>query len=164
MIGRDWSALVEDHWEIGFSWAQQALAPADRLPIFTFNGEWGQTPRQYRFGAWFSEHKPDVLLGPYLHIERRLGDLSLTVPEDVAVVDPFLEMPHPFYAGIVLDFEEVGARAMEQLAMLVTRNARGVPPVMIRSSVVGFGQPGPRGPPVLGGYAAPGLRRGRKLS
>lgn len=146
MIGHDWSALVEDHWEIGFHWAQRALAPENRIPIFTFYADWQQPTREHRFGGWFLEHKPDVLLGPFLHIERRLGDLNLVVPADVAVIDPFLETPHPFYAGIVHDFEEVGARAMEQLAVLVTRNTRGVPPVMMRSYVDGTWQPGPSCP------------------
>lgn len=147
MIGHDWSALVEDHWEIGFYWAQRALARDDRLPIFTFNATWEKNTRWYRFGAWFSENKPDVVLAPFLHIERRLGDLNLAVPADAAVIDPFLEYPNPFYAGIVHDFEEVGARAMEQLAVLVTRNARGIPPVMVRSYVDGAWQPGPSCPP-----------------
>lgn len=146
MLGHDWSALVEDHWEIGFYWAQRALAPEDRLPIFTFDARWEQATRQYRFGGWFSENKPDVLLGPYLHIERRLADLNLSVPADIAVIDPFLEMPHPFYAGVVHDFEEVGARAMEQLSTLITRNVRGVPLMMTRSYVDGTWQPGPSCP------------------
>lgn len=146
MLGHDWSTLVEDHWEIGFYWAQRGLVPADRLPIFTFDGGWEESLRQYRFGAWFAENKPDVLLGPYLHIERRLGDLNLSVPRNIAVIDPFLESPHPFYAGVVHDFEEVGARGMEQLVALVTRNARGIPPVMVRSYVDGVWQPGPSCP------------------
>jgi DNA-binding LacI/PurR family transcriptional regulator len=142
MIADNWSEMVEDHWKIGFSWAQQGLAPADRLPIFNFLPK----SRQYRFKPWYSENKPDVLIGPYFHIEARLGDLSLAVPRDVAVIDPFLEVPHPFYAGIVHDFEEVGARAVENLVQLVTRNIRGIPRVIVRSYVDGVWQPGPSCP------------------
>ena len=137
MLGRDWSELVEDRWEIGFTWAQRFLPPADRLPVFTFNADWKKAPRERLFKTWFSDHKPDVLIGPNFHIEARLGDLNLVVPRDVAVIDPFLETPHPFYAGIIHDFEEVGARAVENLVLLVTRNTRGIPPVIARSFVEG---------------------------
>lgn len=137
MLGHDWSELVEDRWEIGFAWAQRSLAPADRLPIFTFDADWERAPRQGRFKAWFIEHQPDVLIGPHFHVEARLADLNLVVPRDVAVIDPFLETPHPFYAGIIHDFEEVGARAVENLVMLVTHNVRGVPAVIARSYVEG---------------------------
>ena len=146
MLGDDWSALVEDHWEIGMHWAQRRLAPEDRVPIFTFDAAWERPVRHYRFGHWFQDHRPDVLLGPYLHIERRLPDLGLAVPDDIAVIDPFLETPHPFYAGVAHDFEEVGARAMELLAALVTRNERGIPSVMLRCYVEGAWQPGPSCP------------------
>jgi LacI family transcriptional regulator len=142
MLGHDWSELVEDRWEIGFTWAQRSLAPKDRLPIFTFNADWKRAPRQHRFKAWYSQHRPDVLIGPYFHIEARLRDLNLVVPRDIAVIDPFLETPHPFYAGIIHDFEEVGARAVENLVLLVTRNIRGIPPVIVRSYVDGSWVPG----------------------
>lgn len=142
MLGNDWSQLVEDRWEIGFTWAQRSLAPADRLPIFTFNADWTHAPRKRRFETWFAEHKPDVLVGPNFHIEARLGDLDLQVPRDVAVIDPFLETPHPFYAGIIHDFDEVGARAVEKLVLLVTRNQRGIPAQIARSYVEGSWLPG----------------------
>ena len=148
LLGHDWSQLTEDHWEMGFLWAQQKLSPADRLPVFHFNADWKRVPRQFRFATWFSEHQPDVLIGPHFHIEARLGDKKLTVPRDVAVIDPFLETPHPFYAGILHDFEEVGARAVENLALLVTRNLRGIQPTMARSYVDGYWQPGPSCPPL----------------
>jgi LacI family transcriptional regulator, galactose operon repressor len=147
MLGHDWSQLVEDRWEIGFTWAQRSLGPKNRVPIFSFNADWKNAPRQHRFKAWFTQHRPDVLIGPYFHIEKRLGDLKLVVPRDVAVIDPFLETPHPFYAGIVHDFEEVGARAVENLVLLVTRNMKGIPPVVVRSYVEGSWLPGASCPP-----------------
>jgi LacI family transcriptional regulator len=157
MIGHDWSALVENHWEIGFYGAQRTLASKDHIPIFAFNAAWEKAIRHYRFAGWFLKYRPDVLLGPFLHIERRLGDLNLTVPADVAVIDPFLETPHPFYAGIVHDFEEVGARAIDQLAVLVTRNARGAPSVMVRCYVEGAWQPGPSCPEAVSSAAGANL-------
>jgi LacI family transcriptional regulator len=142
MLGHDWSELVEHHWKMGFLWAQQSLEPADRLPAFLFKADWKNVPREFHFKAWYSEHRPDVLIGPYFHIEARLGDLSLAVPRDVAVIDPFLEGPHEFYAGIIHKFEEVGARAIDNLVVAVTRNMRGIPSVMVRTYVDGFWQPG----------------------
>jgi LacI family transcriptional regulator len=147
MLGHNWSELVEDHWKMGFLWAQQSLPAVDRLPIFLFKSDWRAVPREHRFEAWYSRNRPDVLIGPYRQIEMRLGDLSLTVPHSVAVIDPFLEVEHPFYAGILHNFEEVGARAIENLVMAVTQNLRGIPEVMVRSYVDGFWQPGPSCPP-----------------
>jgi LacI family transcriptional regulator len=146
MLGHDWSELVEDHWKMGFLWGQQWLEPSDRLPVFLFKADWKNVPREYHFKAWYSEHRPDVLIGPYFHIEARLGDVDLEVPRDVAVIDPFLEGPHEFYAGVIHKFEEVGARAIENLVVAVTRNLRGIPPVMVRTYVDGFWQPGPSCP------------------
>jgi LacI family transcriptional regulator len=147
LLGHNWSELVEDHWKMGFLWAQQSLPAADRLPIFLFKSDWRVLPREDRFKAWYAGNRPDVLIGPYHQIETRLGDLSLTVPHGVAVIDPFLEVPHPFYAGVLHNFEEVGARAVENLVMAVTQNLRGIPQVMVRSYVDGFWQPGLSCPP-----------------
>jgi DNA-binding LacI/PurR family transcriptional regulator len=147
LLGHNWSELVEDHWKMGFLWAQQALPAQDRIPIFLFKSHWRDLPREHRFKAWYTANRPDVLIGPYRQIEMRLGDLSLEVPRDVAVIDPFLESPHPFYAGILHNFEDVGARAVEDLVMAVSRNLRGIPKVMVRSYVDGFWQAGPSCPP-----------------
>jgi LacI family transcriptional regulator len=147
MLGHDWSELVEDHWKMGFLWAQQALDPADRLPIFLFRADWKRVPRRFGFKSWYLATRPDVLIGPFFHIEARLGDLSLRVPGSVAVVDPFLETAHPFYAGVVHNFEEVGARAIDSLVVAVTRNARGIPQELVRSYVDGYWHPAPSCPP-----------------
>jgi len=147
ILGHNWSELVEDRWKMGFLWAQQSLREADRLPIFLFNSDWNKTPREHRFKAWYSENRPDVLIGPFRQIEMRLGDLGLALHQGVAVIDPFLEVAHPFYAGILHNLEEVGARAIENLVMAVTQNIRGIPEVMVRSYVDGIWQPGPSCPP-----------------
>ncbi|HEY1793964.1 MAG TPA: LacI family DNA-binding transcriptional regulator [Opitutaceae bacterium] len=146
MLGHDWSELVENRWRMGFLWAQQRLPASRRLPAFTFNADWKHTPRQFRFKSWFLGHRPDVILGPHFHVEARLADVGARVPADVAVIDPFLETPHDFYAGVLHDFEEVGARAVEKLAVLVTRNVRGIPADMVRSYVDGFWHDGPSCP------------------
>jgi LacI family transcriptional regulator len=147
ILGHNWSELVEDHWKMGFLWAQQALPRADRLPIFLFKSDWKDVPRQFRFKEWFAGNSPDVLIGPFKQIELRLGDIGLGVPGDIAVVDPFLETAHPFYSGILHDFEEVGARAIENLVMAVTQNRRGIPPIVDRSYVDGSWRGGPSCPP-----------------
>lgn len=148
MLGHDWSELVEDRWKMGFLWAQQELPPGDRLPVFHFHADWKHIPRAFRFKPWFLEHRPDVLLGPHFNIEPRLGDLCLHVPRDVALVDPFLETPHPFYAGVLHDFEGVGARAVDSLVLAVTQNVRGIPRAMVRSYIDGFWHAGPSCPQV----------------
>ena len=146
MLGHDWSELVEDRWKMGFLWAQQELARGDRLPVFHFYADWKHVPRTFRFRRWFLEHRPDVLLGPHTNVEPRLADLGLHVPRDVAVIDPFLETAHPFYAGVLHDFEEVGARAVDALVLAVTQNLRGIPKDMVRSYIDGFWHGGPSCP------------------
>jgi LacI family transcriptional regulator len=149
MLGHDWSELVEDHWKMGFQWAQQQwLGARDRLPAFLFHADWKHIPRSYHFRSWYTDNRPDVLIGPQFHIEARLGDLDLSVPGSVAVIDPFLETAHPFYAGVLHNFDEVGARAIDNLVVAVTRNARGIPQDMVRSYVAGCWHPGPSCPPV----------------
>jgi LacI family transcriptional regulator len=148
MLGHDWSELVEDHWKMGFLWAQHEwLPPDDRLPVFLFHADWKHFPRSYHFRSWYTDNRPDVLIGPQFHIEARLGDLNLSVPGSVAVIDPFLEMADPFYAGVLHNFDEVGARAIDSLVVAVTRNARGIPNDLVRSYVAGYWHPGPSCPP-----------------
>ncbi|HEY1791507.1 MAG TPA: LacI family DNA-binding transcriptional regulator [Opitutaceae bacterium] len=157
VLEEDWSELAEDHWKMGFLWAQQRLEPGDRCPVYLYKPDWKRAGQgsDGQFESWYMRYRPDVLIGPHGQIEARSGTLGLNFPGDAAVIDPFLETPHPFYAGIIHDFEEVGARAIENLAAALTRNQRGVPPVMVRSYVDGSWQPGPSCP-----RAAPGALRG----
>jgi hypothetical protein len=49
---------------------------------------------------------------------------------------------------VLHNFDEVGARAIDNLVVAVTRNARGIPSDMVRSYVAGYWHPGPSCPPI----------------
>ncbi|MDX2186010.1 MAG: LacI family DNA-binding transcriptional regulator [Opitutaceae bacterium] len=138
MIGDDWSRLVNDEWEMGFTWAQMALDPADRIPIFRFIKSTNGTIRRHRFPKWYGTHKPDVILAPHGVAEERFKDEGLTYPQDVSLVDPFLEGPIEGIAGIVHPLRQVGAAAVGLLGGMLFQHQHGVPPAPMFSYVDGW--------------------------
>jgi LacI family transcriptional regulator len=157
VLGHNWSELVEDHWLMGFLWAQQWLKPGDRLPALLIRRDNGIDKARAAFESWMSRYAPDVLLGPHAQIEERLASGNRRIPRDIAVADPFLEEPHSFYAGITHSLEAVGAKALELLVGMLTQNVRGIPKEMTRTYVDGRWNDGPSCPPV-GRQAAAGPR------
>jgi LacI family transcriptional regulator len=147
VLGHNWSVLVEDHWHIGFAWAQRQLAPADRIPALATRFEDEIEAARRAFRSWLSEYEPDVILGAHGTIEARMESAGDDVPRRIALADPFLEQAHPFYAGVVHPLEAVGAKAVEQLVGMLTHNMRGIPAEVTRTYVDGRWSPGPSCPP-----------------
>lgn len=147
VVGHNWSRLVEDHWQIGFSWCQQQLAAEDRIPPLAIRFQDEAGPARAAFASWRSAHSPDVILGAHEAVEARLAPGRERIPHCFALADPFLEQPHPFYAGVVHPLEAVGAKAVEQLVGMMTQNIRGIPAEAIRTYVDGRWSPGPSCPP-----------------
>lgn len=148
MLGYNWSELVEDHWLMGFLWAQQSLAPADRIPPLLLRPKDSTDAAAAAFKSWMLDCAPDVLLGPHETIETRFAPTLQMLGREVAIADPFLEQPHPHYAGISHQLETVGARALEILVGMLTQNVRGIPAEMSRTSIDGRWQDGPSCPPL----------------
>ncbi|OIQ90075.1 DNA-binding transcriptional regulator GalS [mine drainage metagenome] len=138
MLGEDWSSLVDHEWEMGFSWAQRVLPEQCRIPPFFFLNMPCGSRRRYRFREWFERYRPDVLLAPHWAVEERRADFDLKVPRDVAVADPFLEVRHPSYAGMVCNLAAVGANAVTTVAGLFLANQRGIPDIPVRCYVHSF--------------------------
>lgn len=147
VLGHNWSQLVEDHWLIGFAWSQRQLAPEDRIPPLATRYQDSAATARRQFRSWFAEHAPDVILGAHGTIEARLESSRADIPRAFALADPFLEQPHPFYAGVVHPLKAVGAKAVEQLVGMLTQNARGIPAEVTRTYVDGRWCPGPSCPP-----------------
>ena len=142
VYGDDWSSHVEDIWDIGYTWEESKLPSGSRIPPFLFDPAIA-APRRHRFPAWFEKHRPDVLLGPNRIVMERVEEMGLEVPGDVAVADIFLERQDPFFAGVVHNSIEVGAKAVETLSGMVINNQLGIPNIPIRTGINGtwFGGP-----------------------
>jgi DNA-binding LacI/PurR family transcriptional regulator len=147
ILGHNWSELVEDHWQMGFLWAQQWLKPNDRIPTLLIRNGENIDKARAAFESWVSNYAPDVLLGPHAQIEERLAPRKRRGPQEIAVADPFLEEPHAFYAGIGHSLETVGAKAVELLVGMLIQNVRGIPQEMTRTYVDGHWYAGPSCPP-----------------
>lgn len=73
-----------------------------------------------KFGAWFDAHRPDAIVlhqyQPFLAgVEASLRERRLRVPRDIGLA--LLDLnPNPArYAGVIQDFERMGATALEML-------------------------------------------------
>jgi LacI family transcriptional regulator len=142
VYGDDWSSHVEELWDIGYNWGKSKLPSDCQVPPFLFDSAIA-APRCHRFAAWFEKHRPDVLLGPNREVMERLDEMGLKVPGDVAVADIFLERQDRFFAGVVHNSVEVGAKAVEILSGMVINNQLGIPAIPIRTGIDGtwFGGP-----------------------
>lgn len=145
VYGSGWSSRVEELWDVGYTWEESKLPSDRRVPPFLFDTA-SAAPRRHRFPAWFEKHRPDVLLGPNREVMERVREMGLKVPGDVAVADIFLERQDPFYAGMVHNSLEVGAKAVEILSGMIINNQFGLPSIPIRTDINGTWFDGPSCP------------------
>ena len=145
VYGDDWSSHVEELWDVGYAWEESKLPPDRRVPPFLFDPAVAAS-RCDHFPGWFEKHRPDVLLGPNRNVMERVEEMGLKVPDDVAVADIFLERRDSFFAGIVHNSLEVGAKAVEILSGMVINNQFGIPGIPIRTDINGTWFDGPSCP------------------
>jgi len=150
VLEHNWSKLVEDHWLMGFLWAQQSLAPEDRIPPLLLHRDDSLDKARAVLASWRSRYAPDVLLGPHAQLAKHLAGGTRRAPKPAAIADPFLETPHAIYAGIVHNLEAVGAKALELLAGMLAQNVRGIPREMTRTYIDSQWSDGPSCPPANG--------------
>jgi DNA-binding LacI/PurR family transcriptional regulator len=95
------------------------------------------------FSAWFRRETPDVVIAPSPQaIQRWLNSLELRIPEDVGLVSLSLPRRGGPLSGIYQNSEQIGMRAVDQLATLLERNELGVPAVADSLLVNGIWNPG----------------------
>ena len=94
------------------------MPAASRIPIFrndrySEDAESGLQPRESPgeravFGAWYREHRPDVIIGSSPVVLAMIGQMRLVVPRDVAYVDLCLEGADYGIAGVRQNGEIAG--------------------------------------------------------
>ena len=98
-----------------------------------------QLPQEQRVGliedwslqglaAWLEVEKPDALIGHGDEVLSWFNDLVIRTPLDIGYVD--INMPtesHSPFAGVVFDYNSIGAAAVDMVINNLLRNIHGVP-------------------------------------
>ncbi len=148
VMHRGWDHAVDHLWTAGYLCEQQVLKPRDRLPVHLFPeaeprdrwlNESGEDlfPDPKAFMAWFKRHRPEVIISKASFVLPILKKMGLSVPDDVAFVDVFLNDFGGATAGVRQNHETVGALAVEILAGQLQHNKYGVPEIPTTTYVEG---------------------------
>ena len=123
-----WNEGVDLAWSGGFLPEQQKLPPPDRIPPLFFADPQLQNivPRD-AFETWFTQHRPEVIIGYGPHVLPRLQAMGLNIPRDVAFVDVLLDDTSGRMAGVRQNCHRVGELAVEILVGQLQQHIYGVP-------------------------------------
>ncbi len=158
VMHRGWDHSVDHLWTAGFLAEQSLYAEADRVPMFIFPDAepveaWMSESKAHveapaqSFGTWFKKHKPDVILSKRSFVQPCFDSLGLSVPQDVAFVDLFLDQFDGATAGVRQNHAVVGQLAVEILAGQLHYNKYGVPEIPTTTYVEGTWFDGATCPP-----------------
>lgn len=175
VMHRGWDHAVDHLWTAGFLCEQQALTARDRIPAHLFPEpepveRWlnesaeGMFPDEDAFIAWFEKYRPEVVISKSSFVLPIFKKMGLKVPDDVALVDVFLDDFSGETAGVKQNHTTVGALAVEILAGQLQHNKFGVPEIPTTTYVEGTWHHGASCPmPARAGLAvaapAAGLRK-----
>jgi LacI family transcriptional regulator len=138
VMHRGWDHAVDHNWTAGFLCEQQHLLLKNRVPAHLFpdakpvdrwfheHNPLVQVDRR-PFEQWLNRHRPDVLISKGAYVLPVLEKMGLKIPQDLALVDLFLEGIDGTTAGVRQNHETVGAVAVEILAGQLQHNKFGVP-------------------------------------
>ncbi|MHA3774998.1 LacI family DNA-binding transcriptional regulator [Verrucomicrobiota bacterium sgz303538] len=140
---------VNHHWSAGMMVYQQQIPEDQRVPPLLAEGPFGR-----HFAAWFSEHRPDVVLSHEWQVMRILDSLGLRVPHDVGFAHLALGDREQYqWAGMDQNSELVGAAAVDLVDAQLRHNERGAPEVAKTVLIPGRWISGP----TVREYVAPAL-------
>lgn len=149
----------EQAFSVGFLTEQSRLPAASHIPILHHSHHVGGDRREgpqhpLFFNRWLKTYRPDVLIGPHA-LARSLADkVGLSVPEDIALVDPYCERSDPEVACVRQSRERVGEIGFEVLAGQLQQNVRALPEFPTVTLVEGAWRDG-ASLPTRGGHGAP---------
>ena len=119
---RDGDERVNHNWSAGML-VEQSMVPAERrVPLLLADG-----PFEEAFAAWFSAHRPDVVLTQEWRCGRVLKNLGVRVPEDVGIANLGVTREETQWAGMNQNAELVGAAALDLVDAQLRRNEFGIP-------------------------------------
>jgi LacI family transcriptional regulator len=123
------------------------MPASERVPMLCYFGKAGApTARASRgnssvdeslFDTWFARHRPEVVISHAPFVRSCFGRMGLTVPDDVAYVDLFLEGADGRVAGIHQSCACVGETAVEILVAQLHRHEVGMPAVAMATLLDG---------------------------
>lgn len=131
-------ARVKHHWSAGMLVYHQQIAESERVPLLLTDG-----PFARQLAAWFSEHRPEVIISQEWQVMRVLDSLGLRVPQDVAFAHLAVGDDEHHWAGMNQNSELVGAAAVDLVDAQLRRNERGIPNVPKTVLIPGYWVAGP---------------------
>lgn len=143
-----WDEFVDLAWSAGFLAEQQRLPQADRVPILYFassefpNGRTTPGDENYvvpteLLSGWLKAHRPEVLISFGAFVRKPLAKLGLSIPDDIAFVEIFLDGVDGKTAGVRQNCLRVGELAIETLAGQLNQHVYGVPEIPTATLVEG---------------------------
>ncbi len=134
----EWDNKVNHGYVAGFTTAQQALSPKNRLKPHLFEGDFSIA----NFKKWFGEARPDAVITQGIAMDIVSWLKPLRVPQDVGVATLTARADEPEIAGVYQNDMLIGATAAEVVIGMLQRNERGLPPNIIYTLVGGIWKPG----------------------
>jgi len=170
VMHRGWDHAVDHNWTAGFLCEQQHLPVKDRIPGHIFPQihpieRWFHEHNalvqvdQKPFEKWLNRHRPEVLISKSAYVLPALEQLGLRIPQDIALVDLFLDRAEGLVAGVRQNHETVGALAVEILAGQLQHNKFGVPKIPTTTYVEGTWHDGASCPMPAAPSARSGLHK-----
>jgi len=118
-------ARVSHYWISAFYGCQHHLKQEIKIPpLLPPFEEWNKN----NFQSWYSCYRPEVVIsvGYYnFSILNWLSEIGLRVPDDIGFSTLIYHPLLPHCSGMDVQFEKIGAVAVEQLTGLLHRNERG---------------------------------------
>lgn len=169
VMHRGWDHSVDHLWTAGYLCEQATLNPEERMPMLLFPDAepveaWMNESKSHvvaptsAFQRWYKKYKPEVVISKASFVQPCLAELGLKVPQDVSLVDVFLEDATGKMAGVRQNHDQVGALAVEILAGQLHHNKYGVPEIPTTTFVEGTWFDGSTCPPRPAKKARTGLR------
>ena len=121
-LTRDGDERVKRNWSAGMLVEQSLLPPGRCVPLLL-----ADAPFEEAFGAWFTAHRPDVILTQEWRCGRVLKNLGLRVPQDVGLANLGVTAEEPQWAGMNQNAGLVGAAALDLVDAQLRRNESGIP-------------------------------------
>lgn len=106
---------------------QQHLLGLPALPPFHFRWRESEPTPSRRLVQWAKAHRLDGVISNFLNIRDLLETGGLPVPSKIACASLCLNAPDPKNAGLVMDHQTVGRKAVEMIALLIKTRQFGVP-------------------------------------
>ena len=149
----------EDQTRLGESFGmgvlieQAALCESDCVPPLFFALE--DVPRLPELlRAWVASNHVDAVISNWPELFDAFAKAGMSIPGDVAFAPLDVQPTMGQVAGVQQNHRLVGQRAMEQLAIMIESNRRGVPDAQTITYIPGYWQDG---------YTAPARRAERAL-